>query len=272
MSKLSISKAWDETTRVFAHDGKLITNVALALMVLPQTIAGAIAPPETLSGATPPPWTGLVMLAVLILGIAGELAIMRLALGRSSVGEAISRGGRRVLPALVALALLVIALTIVLVPLMFAIAGPEGIRSLAADRPTPAAGGAVFIALLICLFAAPKFQLILPAAAGEEGGPIHLLRRGWQLSDGAYWKLLGFLVLILIVAIVVVLFLGQMLVGILIRTLFDTVDPLSLGALLAALLTSAIGAAFGAVASVMQARIYVQLAERGGVSVPRSGT
>src|SRR4051812_46252329 len=116
MSRLSISKAWEETTRVLAHDSKLISSVALALIVLPQTIAGVIAPPVALSGTTPPSWTGLVMLAVAILGITGEIAIMRLALGRTSVGEAIAHGFRRVIPAGAALLLLILALSVVLVP------------------------------------------------------------------------------------------------------------------------------------------------------------
>src|ERR1700752_2891458 len=118
MSKLSISKAWEETTRVLAHDGKLISSVALAMIVLPQTIAGVIAPPPTLSGANPPSWMVVVTIAVAIFRIARRIAIMRLALGRTSVAEAIAHGGRRVLPAFAALLLLVLALAAILVPLM----------------------------------------------------------------------------------------------------------------------------------------------------------
>ena len=58
------------------------------------------------------------MLAVGILSIAAEIAIVRLALGRTSVGEAIAHGARRVLPTFGALILIVLALGIVLVPIM----------------------------------------------------------------------------------------------------------------------------------------------------------
>jgi hypothetical protein len=271
MSKLSISKAWEETTHVVAHDGKLITSVALALIVLPQTISGVIAPPPTLSGANPPSWMPLVMLAVGILSIAAEIAIVRLALGRTSVGEAIAHGARRVVPTFGALILIVLALGIVLVPIMVFIAGSAGLASLDTSQPSAEAGKAVLVALIMCLFAAPRFQMMIPAAAGEAGGPIHLIKRGWQLADGVYWKLLGFLVLTLIAATVVVLFGGQVMVGIIARTIFGTVHPFSIGALVAALLTSVVSAAFAATFSVILARIYVQLSG-GKASVPSSGT
>ena len=35
MSKLSLSRAWEETTSVLARDGRLFVAVALALFVLP---------------------------------------------------------------------------------------------------------------------------------------------------------------------------------------------------------------------------------------------
>jgi hypothetical protein len=272
MASLSISKAWEESVAVLTRDGRLVTSVALALIVLPQTVAGAISPPPTLSGANAPSWAGVMMLLVAILGITGEIAIMRLALGRISVGEAIAHGGRRVGPALLALALIVLGFAIVAVPIMLAIGGSAGVQSLSTDQPSPAAGGAILLVLILGLFAAPRFQLIVPAAAGEDGGPIHLLRRGWKLADGAYWKLFLFLLLIVLVAVVVVLFVGQIMVGLLVRTAFGTVHPLSIGALVAALLTSVVAAAFAAVFSVMLARIYAQLSGRGAASVPSSGT
>ena len=40
MRRLSISRAWEETKSVIARDGRLLVSVALALVVLPQTIMG----------------------------------------------------------------------------------------------------------------------------------------------------------------------------------------------------------------------------------------
>ncbi|HKX92620.1 MAG TPA: hypothetical protein VJM15_09390 [Sphingomicrobium sp.] len=273
MADLSISKAWDETTAVLARDGKLITNVALALIVLPQALAGVLAPPPTLSGASPPAWMPVVSVIVAIVGIIGQIAIARLALGPSiTVGQAIEHGGRRVIPAFVALILFGVALALILTPIFLLIAGMSGLESLSSERPTPAAAGAIFVILVLCLFAAPRFQLVVPTAAGEDGGPIRLLRRSWELTAGSYWRLFGFLLLVLIAAFVVVLFVGQIMVGIIIRTTFGTIHPFTLGALVAALLTAAAAAAFAAVTSVVVARIYAQLSGRGAASVPKSGT
>ena len=112
--------------------------------------------------------------------------------------------------------------------------------------------------------AAPRFQLVVPTAAAEEGGPIRLLQRSWRMTEGSYLKLLGFLALVLIAA-VVVLFTGQIIVGLVAKAMFGTVHPYSLGALLAGLLTAMISAAFAAVSTVILARIYVQLSGRSDV-------
>ena len=273
MSSLSISKAWDEAARILTRDGKLVSSVALALIVLPQTVSGVIAPPPNLSGAAPPGWIPFAALLVAMLGVTGQIAIARLALGPStSVGEAIAHGFRRVGPAFVALILFGIALAVLLTPVVLLMAGSAGLKSIAANQPTPAAAGAIFAVLILCLFAAPRFQLIVPTAAAEDGGPIRLLQRSWHMTEGSYLKLLGFLLLILVVAVVVVLFVGQVIVGLLAKTLFGTVDPFSLGALVAGLLTAAVSATFASVSTVILARIYIQLSGRGPASVPKSGT
>lgn len=273
MSRLSISKAWDEAARFLTDEGKLVSSVALALIVLPQTVSGLIAPPPTLSGAAPPDWNVIVALLVAVLGVTGQIAIARLALGPStSVAEAITHGFRRVAPAFIALILFGIALVILLAPVVLLLAGSAGIKSIAANQPTPAAAGAIFLVLILCVFAAPRFQLIVPTAAAEGGGPLRLIQRSWRMTEGSYLRLLGFLLLLLIVAVVVVLFVGQVIVGLLAKTMFGTIHPFSVGALVAALLTAAVSAIFASVSTVMLARIYVQLSGLGVSSVPKSGT
>ena len=272
MSNLSISQAWDEAVHVLTHDGKLVTSVALGLIVLPQTVSGAVGPPPALSGVNPPDWMPIVALIVAVLGIAGQIAIARLALGPStSVGEAIAHGFRRVVPALLAFFLCAVVLAVVLAPVVMLMAGADGLKSLATNQPTPKAGGAIIVAIIMCMLAIPRFQMLVPTAAGEEGGPIRLLQRSWQMSAGHYFKLLGFLVLILVAAGVVLLA-GQIIVVILAKALFGTIHPFTLGALLAGLLMAIASAAFAAVSTVILARIYVQLSGRGAASVPKSGT
>ena len=45
MSRLSISAAWDETKAILVREGRLLATVALALIVLPQTVFAVIGAP-----------------------------------------------------------------------------------------------------------------------------------------------------------------------------------------------------------------------------------
>lgn len=275
MAKLSISKAWDETRDVLRRDGKLITSVALALIVLPQAIAAMAAPPPILSDAGPPSWMPLLTLLVALIGLVGQIAVIRLALGpATSVREAIARGLKRLLPAFVALLLFGIALAILMLPLLLLMVSPAEMQAVAGGQNSPAAARAILVALVLVVLIGVRFQMVMPVATAEEVGPIRILKRSWATTKGHYWRLLAFLLIVLLVAVIVVLFVGQIMGGILAKMLFGDIEPFAVAALFAGLISAIVQAAFSAVVSVMLARMYVQLA--GGspaeTSVPSSGT
>jgi hypothetical protein len=112
---------------------------------------------------------------------------------------------------------------------------------------------------------------VIPVTTAEGGGPIHILRRAWELSRGHYLRLLGFLLAILVTAVIVFLA-AQSVGGILARTLFGDAKPLSVSALVIALLVGLVQTAFVVVVSTLLARIYVQVAGVDRASVPSSGT
>jgi hypothetical protein len=267
MTTLSISKAWDETSDVLSRDGKLIGTVALAAVLLPAAISGVIAPPPNLSGEQPPSWMPVLTILVEIAGIVGQIAIMRLALGpATSVGEAITHGLKRLLSAFGAILLFAFPLAIVLAIVLTAFAGPGKLEAMAAGGPPdPALVPAILIWALLVLAILVRFQMILPVATAEDGGPIHIFRRSWELTAGHYWRLLGFLALVCLVAIVV-LFTAQITGGLLAQALFGEAKPLSISALVIALITGVVQTALMVVVATMTARIYAQLAGR------RSGT
>lgn len=276
MTRLSLSKAWDEARAVLQRDGRLVASVALALVLLPQAIAGVIAPPPNLSGEDAPAWMPVVSIVVALAGIVGQIAIIRLAIGPStSVGEAINHGVRRVVPGFLALLLFALALAIVLIPLFILIAGgASDLQAIAEGAPpAPAVAGAIMLIGVLAVLASVRFQLLMPVTSGEPGGPIHILKRSWELTRGNYWRMLAFLLLVIVIAIVLV-GAAQITGGILGRVTFGDIKPLTVGALLVALLIALAQAVFSAVVSVMLARIYVQLAGRGQAqaSVPSSGT
>lgn len=260
MSSLSIGKAWDEARRILARDGKLITSISLALILVPQALAGVIAPPPNLSGIEPPSWMPLITILVLCAGIIGQIAIIRLALGpTATVGDAIGHGVRRFVPALLALILFGIGLALVLTPLFVLIAGADSVQAIAEGRSSPRAGGALLLVLLLIVLISVRFQLMLPVASAEPVGPIGVLKRSWAVTAGHYWKLLGFIALVL-VTVLIVLLAAQMLGGIIARLALGDVQPFSLSALVVALITAAIQTAVTTVLATLLARIYAQLA------------
>lgn len=275
MAKLSISRAWDETRGVLRRDGKLVTSVALALIALPQAIAAMVAPPPILSDAEPPSWLPLLTLLVALIGLVGQLAIIRLALGpATSVRESIARGLKRLLPTFLALLLFGIGLMILILPLLLLLISPEEMQAVTRGDQSPGAARAMLIALLVVVLIGARFQMMMPIAAAENVGPLRILKGSWASTKGHYWRLLAFLLIVLGVAVVVVLFVGQMMGGILARMLFGDIEPFTVAALVAGLISALVQAVFSAVTSVMLARIYVQLtgADQVEASVPSSGT
>ena len=67
MTKLSLSRAWEDTTSVLAQDGRLFLSVALALFVLPGLVLD-VTMPEAAPGQFPPPgpWIAVAVAAMLV--------------------------------------------------------------------------------------------------------------------------------------------------------------------------------------------------------------
>lgn len=274
MAAFSISRAWDETKERIAADGRLFAIVAAALLLLPQAIVAVGAPPEELSGVRPTGWLNLLAFIAALFGIVGQIAIIRLAqVPATSVGEAISHGLKRFLPVVGAVLLLIVAVFIVAVPLMLLLGGLGALEAAETGAMSRSVVLAVFIIMLLALLVGPKFLLVMPVATAETGGPVHILKRSWSLSGGHYFRLLGFILLILVAAIVVVIA-TQFVGGSVLLAIFGELSPLSVGALIYALLFGAFQAAFGAVISIMLGRIYLQLAgaDAFDVTVPKTGT
>ena len=272
--KISISRAWDETRDIFRRDGGLIASVALALVVLPQVVAGIIAPPDTSAAADPPAGAQLLMLAVALIAIVGQLAIIRLALGPSTtVGDAIQHGIRRFPAALGALLLLILGFIIVAVPIVLILSFGLGVSAANMQgQPTGPAAVLVLVVVLIILAISIRFMLVSPVASAEKAGPLTILKRSWHLTGGNYWRLLGFILLLLVAALALLIAAG-LIGGLLARLASSTLEPFSVSALILALVTAAAQGAFSVLAAVMMARIYVQAAGQDvEASVPSSGT
>lgn len=271
--RISLSAAWDETKAIVARDGKLILAVTLALVVLPQIIAGLFDPQMGATGEQSRSAILFGILAILV-GIVGQLALVRLALGPPvSVGEAIVHGARRFFPAFAALILFGVGLALVLIPLVMLLAVTGLVEApQPGARPSGDMAALVFVMVIAVLVIVPRVLLLIPVASAESGGPIQLLRRSWSISRGNYWRLLAFFILIFVAAIVMLL--AAQLVGGVLAGIAGKVEPMSLSALIVALFVSVAQGAFTILSSVMLARMYRQAAGGGAsaAAVPKSGT
>jgi hypothetical protein len=270
MSRLSLSRAWDESKEIFVRDGGLLTAVALALLVLPEIVAGVVSPPTVVSQSAGGRILALVMAFV---GVIGQLAIVRLAIGPSTtVGQAIAHGARRFPATLGALILLVLAMGIIIIPLLVVLLMTGVIAApVAGQAPPPSFSTALLVILIAALFMAVKFLMTVPVASAEAAGPLTILKRSWKLTSGDYWPLFGVELLLLIAALA--LLLSAQFVGGGIAAALGQIEPFSVSALVLSAFMGVAQGVFTVLASVMLARIYLQLARGDAeVSVPSSGT
>jgi hypothetical protein len=260
-SSLSISLAWDETREIFRRDGGLLVSVALALIVLPEVIVGIISPPEASVSADTPAGMQLLRFAVALISLIGQLALIRLALRPSTtVGAAIGHGARRFLSALGAVVLLIIGLGVVAVPVIIILSLALGVDIQHLSGP-PSGPVAMMFAIIgiAALLISVRFTLVSPVASAETVGPVNIIKRSWHLTAGHYWRLLGFIGLLLVATIVLMIAAGVV-GGLLARMFSPEIEPMSIGALILSSFAGAAQGAFSILASVMLARVYAQVA------------
>ena len=263
MKRLSLSKAWDDTRQVVARDGRLMAAVAFALIALPGTIQALVTPNAPAGQLPPAGWWMAVAFAATLLGVVGQLAILRLVAARgTSVGEAIAHGARRLLTLLAAILIWLLPLGLLMVLLG---------ESVTSGRPSAALSIAVIVLFCAIVFALVR-MLVLPAViSAEPVGPIAAIRRSWTLTSGSWWRLFAFLLLFLIAALCVLLAV-ELVIGSFVTAAFGANEPLSLSRLMIGLATQAVTAVMLVVYLAMVGRIYAQLAGAGAsVGVPNTG-
>lgn len=260
MANLSITTAWNETVAFVKREGRLLFPIAFLLIALPGALL-QVAMPTAPAPGTPPeagPWLLMFPVAI-VASLIGTIAICFLALRPgASVGEALQTGLRRFLILFAAALLIGVAAMILALPLILLVGA-----SIAQGSPNGAmAAGAVLIALvLLCVYAFfwVRLMLMTAVAAVEPGGPIALLSRSWTLTRGHFWKLLGFILLVLVAAIVI-MFAVSILGGILVFLVAGRPDPDSLAMFLLLLLSALLQAILSTFFATLTARIYAQLA------------
>lgn len=263
--KLSISKAWDETSAFVASEFRLLAPVVAALLFLPGVVAQLVTPPPT-AGVESSPLSLLLFFVSAVLGVVGQLSVSRLALGhRERLGEVIKTAAQRA-PAYVGAVMLFVLpfsalLALLYAPMQAAVASKDQGQALIFSLAT-------LVVLVAFIVAFSRFLLNAPIAAAEKGGSMAILKRGLALTKGNVLRLLG-AALLFIIGGAVASYAVEVAVGTVVKLLLGPADPLTLPLLIIASATEAVQAAILTLFSVMFARLYAQrLAVTG---VPNSG-
>ena len=261
--KLSIGKAWEETTAFLAREARLVAPVALATFALPSAL-GDWAFPGGNAGAA----TGWLLLLVTIVMLVGQMTIILLANGwRGSIGEAMGKAAKR-LPVLIgALLIAFLPVTLVAVAGFGASLASAGITDPATLTPEaiarlPKIGWLLLFLVVFFIIAGVRLFPMSAIAANETLGPIKMLKRSWRLTKGVFWRLLVLVLLLGIVAIVLDLAVTAV-VGSIAALAAGEPKAFNLSALLVALASGLVGAIVATVSATLAARVYAQLSEDG---------
>ena len=241
MAKLDTNAAWKEASAIVSANREVLLALAGVFFMLPSLALTVIAgEPEVLPGMKGEQmmaamqayyakswWIILLSAACQIVGLMAILTLMR-DRSRPTVGEAIRSGLPGALSYLAAQALIVVGLSLI---------GGLLIGVAAVISP-PLAVVVVLLLTVAMIFVVIRLILVAPVIAVEGiRNPLSAMLRSWRLTQGNFWRIVAFLLLILILFAVVVGII-MVIVG-LILALVSSGEPQRI---VAAVFSSALGA------------------------------
>lgn len=202
MATMAIGKAWEEAVAFVRREATLLFPVAMLFVALPSVLLGEMTPPELTAWAaqpvksSAPPITGGYALTILISVLFvwfGSLTLFALALRPGiSVGEALRLSLSR-LPVLIGTTMLagaVLALAVILVAMLSVLVAPA----------VAATGLVVIVVMGLAIFGGVRLLLLNPVVIDGQDGVLVSLRRSWALTKGHFWRLAGFMALLVLVS------------------------------------------------------------------------
>ena len=241
MAKLDTNAAWKEANAIVSANREVLFALAGVFFLVPSLALAVIAgEPEVLPGMRREQMVAAmeafyakswwIVLISAVLQIVGLLAILTLMRDRSrpTVGEAIRGALPGALSYLAAQFAVVVGLSLI---------GGILIGMAALASPVLAVvTGLLFVAALI--FVILRLILVGPVIAVDGvGNPVTAMVRSWRLTQGNFWRMFGFMLLIVILFVVVVGII-MMLIG-LVLALASSGEPQRI---IAAVFSSALGA------------------------------
>jgi hypothetical protein len=264
VKSLSIEDTFQWTQRFVAREWKLLLPVAFAFIAVPQLAFNLLIPPALAEAIAKgnfqlvtqslqaTPWLLLGGILVQLFGLAGALSIAALALvPRISVREAIGVALQRLFVLVAVFILFFFASAVAIM----VIAG--GLQLL---RLNPLTQNTLLLGIVFGLVAVLWMRLIVLAAVivASRAGPIAAIRLAWDLTTGAFWRILGCMLIYGIGAQVVVLA-STFAIGTILVLACSAVGIPALGPLLSLVYVSLINAVFWAGFHTLAVAIYRQL-------------
>lgn len=252
-----------EVAQAMRQSGGLYLTIALAFNVLPTVLTGLAMPTPPIEGQGSVVQM-MLLTVVVLLGMAGWVAIQRLSLLGERVGEAVARAPLPTARLFGLVLLLLIPVAVLISPFI------PTYQAGASDEQA-AAATAIMLILLIAMFPLMRLLLALPVLAVERSGVFASIRRSWRLTRGNMFKLFG-LALLFLVALGLITQAAQAAIGSVVLLTLGRPEPWSVSALLMSLLVQLAQLVVTLPFTILIARLYAQAVEReANVSVPHAG-
>lgn len=259
---------WDRTTEVLQGRSGILARLALIYLFVPSVVSAAVSSLATPNSALAIA-SALISLAATVLLIAGVLAITAVASDPQVDARRAQRiAAARLLPALAAVALIVVAVILACVPILWLVAGSGATlnpmtgqfdMSTAASGPLGLAGLVTLAALIVGVWISVKLVPLFAVIVNERLG-FAAVGRSFRLTRGSALRLLGVIILYAIV-VLVALAAATSVVGLIARLLLGSDAPGGVS-FAVGVTSAAITAVATVVQSVFYARFYVAARER----------
>ena len=258
---------WDRTTEFCSGNLASIMPIAVLLIFLPLSIQGNLAPLAAGSSAAAMLLIRLLNLAMAILSLAGQLAIVALAIDpRRTAGQATAVARARVIPTMAMVLILMAGAAVVVAPaLAMTVAAGIDPMSMASLDTAPAASvppslayaliGYGGVAGLVLLWIAARIALLYPVVVVERRGT-GALARSFALTRGLALAIIGVMLLYAVVSTVAVLA-TKAVFGSVLAIVAGGTDPLSIGSVVTATIVGAVTTAFTVLGAAFTTKLYL---------------
>ncbi|MDE8652396.1 glycerophosphoryl diester phosphodiesterase membrane domain-containing protein [Novosphingobium album (ex Liu et al. 2023)] len=253
------SLAWKQASAAISANREVLLALAGVFFMLPALVLEMFFPqPEPTAAMNEQQIAQLVsdyyvsilpvLIPMVLFQALGTISLLTMLTDRSrpTVGEAIRRGVRGILPYLLAQMLLGLAVGI----------GGGAVLGVFALSGVPALiGVGVALVLAVVIYAAVRTTLVAPAIAVESmTNPVAALKRSWQLTRGNTLRILGFYALVLVVFLVIAMVVG-IIVGIPLSLFAGTMASTIVGAIVSSSINALLALYFVAIIAAVHRQL-----------------